>query len=69
VNAARASAVASFIGTPELLTALTDIASVTTERRTTFAILLVFYLAIVMMVVWLAGILTRHFATQPEVAA
>ena len=65
VNAARASAVASFIGTPELLTALTDIAAVTAERRTTFVILLLFYLAVVMLVVWLAGLLNRWLA-RPE---
>jgi polar amino acid transport system substrate-binding protein len=59
VNAARASAVASFIGTPELLTALTDIASVSTERQTTYSILLVIYLLLVMIVVGLAHLLTR----------
>ena len=62
VNAARGSAVASFIGTPELLTALTDIASVSTERKTTYAILLLFYLGIVALVVWLSAVLTRRFA-------
>lgn len=62
VNAARASAVASFIGAPELLNVLTDIASVTTERKTTYAILLVFYLAVVMLVVWLAGMVTRRLS-------
>jgi ABC-type amino acid transport substrate-binding protein/ABC-type amino acid transport system permease subunit len=68
VNAARASAAASFIGTPDLVTALTDIASVTTERRTTFAILLVFYLAVLMLVVWLAGVLTRRLRVQEAAA-
>jgi ABC-type amino acid transport system permease subunit len=68
VNAARASAVASFIGTPELLTALTDITSVTTEKRTTFTILLLFYMAVVMIVVWLAGILTRRIPAQESAA-
>lgn len=68
VNAARASAVASFIGTPELLTALTDIASVSTERRTTYAILLVFYLAVVMAVVGLAGLFTRWAGHEEAVA-
>ena len=64
-NAARASAVASFIGTPELLTSLTEIASVTSERRTTFTLLLIFYLIIVMTVVGLSGLLTR-WLTAPE---
>ena len=41
VNAARASAVASFIGTPELLSTLTDIASVSAEKQTTFGGLMV----------------------------
>ena len=68
VNAARASAVASFIGTPELLTALTDIAAVTTERRTTFAILLLFYLAVVMLVMGLAGGINRWLTRRGAVA-
>jgi polar amino acid transport system substrate-binding protein len=68
VNAARASAGASFIGTPELLNVLTDISSVTTERRTTFAILLVFYVAIVMIVVFFSGILARRFGARAATA-
>ena len=68
VNAARGSAVASFIGTPELLTALTDIASVSSERKTTYAILLLFYLGIVALVVWLSGALTRRFAASEATA-
>lgn len=67
VNAARASAVASFIGTPELLTALTDIASVSTERQTTYSILLVIYLLLVMLVVGLAALLTRWAGQESAV--
>jgi ABC-type amino acid transport system permease subunit len=63
VNAARGSALASFIGTPELLTALTDIASVSSERKTTYAILLLFYVGIVGVVVWISGALVRRFGT------
>ena len=57
VNAARASAVAAFIGTPELLNTLNDIASVSSERTTTFAILLLFYMAIIWAVARLSGLL------------
>jgi polar amino acid transport system substrate-binding protein len=60
VNAARASAVASFIGAPELLDALTDITSFSSERRTTYVMLLVFYMAIVMAVVALGRVVTRR---------
>jgi len=69
VNAARASAVASFIGAPELLTALTDITSFTSERVTTYVILLVFYMAIVMAVVGLSDAVRRRFATGRVVSA
>ena len=62
VNAARASAVASFIGTPELLSALTDITSYTSERRTTFVLLLIFYMAVVIGVVALCRAVTRRLA-------
>ena len=54
---------ASFIGAPELLSALTDIASFSSGRATTYALLLVFYTVVVMAVVWLCrrfqGLLER----------
>ena len=59
VNAARASAVASFIGTPELLSTLTDIASVSAEKQTTFGCLMVIYLGMISLVVMLAGQVDR----------
>ena len=68
VNAARASAGASFIGTPELLNVLTDIASVTTERRTTYGILLVVYVSIVMIVVFVSGIVARRIGAREAIA-
>jgi ABC-type amino acid transport system permease subunit len=53
VNATRGSPAASLIGVPELLAAQTDIASFSSERVTTFTLLLVFYMALVSLVVWL----------------
>ena len=53
VNAAKGSPIASFIGAPELLSALTDITSFSSGRVTTYSLLLVFYVAVVMVVVWL----------------
>ncbi|UXH76293.1 transporter substrate-binding domain-containing protein [Roseateles amylovorans] len=50
-NATRGSPVASLIGVPELLAAQTDIASFSSERVTTFALLLIFYMALVSGVV------------------
>jgi polar amino acid transport system substrate-binding protein len=55
VNAAKGTPVASFIGAPELLSALTDITSFSSGRATTYTLLLVFYTVVVMIVVWLCG--------------
>ena len=53
INAAKGTPIASFIGAPELLSALTDISSFSSGRATIYTILLVFYTVIVMIVVWL----------------
>ena len=55
INAAKGSPVASFIGAPELLSALTDITSFSSGRVTTYWMLLIFYVLVVMVVVWLCG--------------
>lgn len=60
VNATRGSPAASLIGVPELLAAQTDIASFSNERVTTFALLLVFYMALVSAVVALLVRLQRR---------
>ncbi|CAN5796743.1 hypothetical protein BH11PSE3_BH11PSE3_22100 [soil metagenome] len=59
VNAAKGTPIASFIGAPELLSSLTDIASFSSGRATTYTILLIFYTSVVMVVVWLCGKLRR----------
>lgn len=59
VNAAKGTPIASFIGAPELLSALTDITSFSSGRATTYTLLLIFYTAVVMIVVWLCGRLRR----------
>jgi hypothetical protein len=51
VNATRGSPVASMMGVPELLAALTDIASFSSERVTTYTLVLVFYMVVVSVVV------------------
>lgn len=51
VNATRGSPAASLIGVPELLAAQTDIASFSSASTTTIALLLVFYMALVSLVV------------------
>jgi ABC-type amino acid transport substrate-binding protein/ABC-type amino acid transport system permease subunit len=53
VNAAKGTPIASFIGAPELLSALTDITSFASGRASTYSLLLVFYVCVVMVVVWL----------------
>ncbi len=55
INAAKGTPVAAFIGAPELLSALTDITSFASGRATTYTMLLVFYVLVVMIVVWLCG--------------
>jgi ABC-type amino acid transport system permease subunit len=66
INAAKGSPIASFIGAPELLSALTDITSFASGRATAYTVLLVFYTAVVMAVVWLChrfqGFLERSHA-------
>lgn len=52
INAAKGTPIASFIGAPELLSALTDISSFSSGRATIYTMLLVFYTVIVMIVVW-----------------
>ena len=68
VNAAKGTPIASFIGAPELLSALTDITSFSSGRVTTYCLLLVFYTLVVMVVVWLCGLL-RAWLESREVAA
>lgn len=55
INAAKGTPIASFIGAPELLSALTDITSFASGRATTYSMLLAFYIAVVAIVVWLCG--------------
>ncbi|SEP30994.1 ABC-type amino acid transport substrate-binding protein [Rhodospirillales bacterium URHD0017] len=68
VNAAKGTPIASFIGAPELLSSLTDITSFSSGRITTYSILLIFYTAVVMVVVWLCGRL-RLVLEQRQAAA
>jgi polar amino acid transport system substrate-binding protein len=65
VNATRGSPAASVIGVPELLSALTDIASFSSERITTYTLLLAFYMAVVAAVVWLGN----HWAARLQRSA
>ena len=65
VNAAKGTPIASFIGAPELLSALTDITSFSSGRATTYTLLLVFYTVVVMIVVWLCGRLRLWLEASP----
>lgn len=67
VNATRGSPAASVIGVPELLSALTDIASFSSERITTYTLLLVFYMAVVGAVVWLGNYWVARLQRQATV--
>jgi ABC-type amino acid transport system permease subunit len=55
INAAKTSPVAAFIGTPELLSSLTNIASFTGERYTTYWFVTLFYIVVVQAVVVLSA--------------
>ena len=68
INASKGTPIASFIGAPELLSSITDITSFSSGRVTTYTILLIFYTAVVMGVVWLCGKLKRVLE-QRQVAA
>ncbi|MEO1091099.1 MAG: transporter substrate-binding domain-containing protein [Pseudomonadota bacterium] len=52
VNAAKGTPIASFTGAPELLSALTDITSFAAGRAATYTVVLLFYVAVVVVVVW-----------------
>ncbi len=60
INATKATPIASFIGAPELLNALTDSTSFSSDRETTYWLLLIFYVAVVLAVAGLCGILRRR---------
>jgi ABC-type amino acid transport substrate-binding protein/ABC-type amino acid transport system permease subunit len=60
INATKATPIASFIGAPELLNALTDSTSFSSDRDTTYWLLLVFYVAVVLAVVGLCRILRNQ---------
>lgn len=68
INAAKGTPIASFIGAPELLSALTDITSFASGRATTYSLLLVFYVVVVVIVVWLCGKL-RSWLEHRQAAA
>ena len=53
INAAKGTPIASFIGAPELLNALTEITSFSAGRATTYTLLLLFYTTVVIFVVCL----------------
>jgi ABC-type amino acid transport system permease subunit len=59
INATKATPMASFIGAPELLNALSDTTSFSSDRETTYWLLLIFYLAAVLLVVGLCAMLRR----------
>ncbi len=69
INAAKGTPIASFIGAPELLSALTDITSFASGRASTYSLLLVFYVGVVIVVVWLCGKLRLWLERRQVVAA
>ena len=68
INAAKGTPIASFIGAPELLSALTDITSFASGRVTTYCLLLVFYTVLIMGVVWLCNRLRAAFERREAAA-
>ena len=68
VNAAKGTPVASFIGAPELLSTLTDITSFASGRATTYTLVLIFYILVVMVVVRLCNGLRAAIERRQAVA-
>jgi polar amino acid transport system substrate-binding protein len=68
VNATKGSAIASMIGAPELLNTLTDITSFSSERATTYTLLLIFYSVLVGAVVWLTNLARRAYEGRGHAA-
>lgn len=68
INAAKGTPVASFIGAPELLSALTDITAFASGRATTYTLLLIFYIIVVAIVVYLCGKLQRYLEQRQGAA-
>jgi polar amino acid transport system substrate-binding protein len=68
VNAAKGTPIASFIGAPELLSALTDITSFAAGRATTYTIVLLFYVGVVVIVVWTCERIRRRLEKARPVA-
>ena len=64
INAAKTSPVAAFIGTPELLSSLTNIASFTGERLTTYWFVTFFYIAMVQIVIALSAYVVDKIHTK-----
>ena len=65
VNATKGSAAASMIGAPELLGALTDISSISSERVTLYSLLMLCYLLLVLLVMALCAGLRRWLERGP----
>jgi polar amino acid transport system substrate-binding protein len=68
VNATKGTPIAAFIGAPELLSSLTDITSFASGRETTYALVLVFYILVVMAVMGLFAWL-RHWLERSQATA
>ena len=59
INATKGTPAASLVGTPELLNALTDSSAFSSDRATTYWLLLIFYTLTVLAVVQLCVLLRR----------
>lgn len=68
VNAAKGTPIASFTGAPELLSALTDITSFAAGRVTMYTIVLIFYIAVVFLVVWACEKIRKRLEPQEDAA-
>lgn len=69
INAAKGTPIASFIGAPELLSALTDVTAFASGRASTYSLLLVYYVCVVVVVVWLCGKLRLWLERRQRVTA
>jgi len=64
INAAKGSPVASFVGTPELLSVMTNITAFTGTRASSYVFMAIFYLLSVQVVIYISNIAFNHFSNS-----
>ena len=64
INAAKGSPVASFVGTPELLSVMTNITAFTGTRTSSYVFMAIFYLMIIQVITFISNKLFNYFLSS-----